>query len=692
MDYLFKVRLLFSLLLLAIPSYAQVKEWKQLPLRSIEQKTAGLMGGEGMQIITGIAYAPSNPQIVYLASNTSQIWKSTCGGNSWRMKHEGFFANGGLSLAVDPRNEQVVLVAGYVGREKKESDKNTATGIFRTLDGGNSWQLIKKIDYFGNFEGEHFAFDSSSFDKRRSQVIYAGTYRDGLLKSTDGGENWTHVALEGVRISDIKIDPQNPSTVYLATRKGFYRYDDKQKKTNKIGQGLPDFPRTMAQNPKSPNILYVTVGKYGVYQSVDGGNSFKSKNRGLWIAGKEYIHISISPANPEYLYVSVNRWGGLNPFWSHDGGATWHRPKTLDKGDLSLAGNSRYFSGYIEPHPTDSNIALTSANGAARVLITNDGGINWSYSGNGYTGGRRGRGKSSLAFHHDPKKMIFFLTDFGPVLTEDGGESFRLLAVPRTLNGKTTPVGAVDPTGNSRIIVTAVGGWKQQLLTVSADEGKTWQVIPGTEDNYKFIGFHPQKSDVIYAQGWKSEDRAKTWRRLPKKVYAICQQDGEIVYSIESSGKGASFVFKSIDGGRTWSSPYASLPVSASVINEIDVDPVNPDRIYVATNRGVYIHINGDWIRKGKKDGLTADRFGLFAVKCVVVDPHHPEVVYAGRWAPGVGQSHGIFRSTDSGETWENITYNLGPEISCWSISVSPYNGMVYFGSSHGTWVLGPPY
>lgn len=687
MDDFFKVRLLFPLLLLATPSYAQVKEWKQLPLRSIEQRTAGLMGGEGMQRIMGIAFAPSNPTIVYLTSDTSQVWKSVDSGNSWHIKHKGFHANGGLSIAVDPNNEDIVFVAGFVGHEKK-ADKTdfSLSGIFRSTDGGENWQLIKKVEFFGKLEGNLFVFDPDSFDGEKCQVIYAGTYRNGLLKSTDGGDSWTNAALEEVRISDIKIDPQNTSTVYLATRKGLYRYNDKQKKTNRIGRGLPSFPRTIAVNPKGPNILYVTAGKHGVYRSVDGGNSFSSRNKGLWTADKEYIHLSLSPVKPEYLYVSVNEWGGLNPFWSHDGGASWHRPSTLDKGRLSLLGEGKYFSTDIEPHPRDPQIALTG------IRKTTEAGVSWSYSGNGYTGGRRGSGKSSLAFHHDPKKMIFFLTDFGPALTEDGGESFRLLAVPRTLNGKTTPVGAVDPTGNSRIIVTAVGGWKQQLLTVSADEGKTWQLIPGTEDNYKFIGFYPQKSNVIYAQGWKSEDRGKTWSRLSKKVYAIYQQNGEIVYSIESSGKGASPVFKSIDGGRTWSNPYGSLPVSASAINEVDVDPVNPDRVYVATNRGVYIHINGNWVRKGKKDGLTADRFGLFAVKCVVVDSHHPEVVYAGRWAPGVGQSNGIFRSTDYGETWENITYNLGPEISCWSISVSPYNGMVYFGSSHGTWVFEPPY
>jgi len=64
------------------------KNWKSVPLRTQAQKDAGLSGGEGMQMVHSISYAPSNPEIVYFVSDTSQVWKSTDSGNSWQYKRK----------------------------------------------------------------------------------------------------------------------------------------------------------------------------------------------------------------------------------------------------------------------------------------------------------------------------------------------------------------------------------------------------------------------------------------------------------------------------------------------------------------------------------------------------------------------------------------------------------------------------
>jgi photosystem II stability/assembly factor-like uncharacterized protein len=305
-----------------------------------------------------------------------------------------------------------------------------------------------------------------------------------------------------------------------------------------------------------------------------------------------------------------------------------------------------------------------------------------------------GIGNSSLGFYNDPMKMIFFLIDFGPAYTEDGGNTFRLLNIPRIFDNKTTPVGAVNRIANEELIITAIGGWNKQMLASSKDNGVRWEVIKNTEDNYKFIAFHPQKSNIIYAQGFLSKDAGNSWKKLSQKVYALFRGNGDIVYSINGIDKNKSVIKRSNNQGESWIISYPELPVEIKIINEIDIDSSNPDRIYVATNSGFYIYDykNKKWAKKGEESGLTKDYFGWMSFKCVAVDPKHPEVVYTGRWAPGEGHSNGIFRSSDYGETWENITYNLGPEFTAWSLAVSPYEGTVYVGSSHGTWKLKPPY
>lgn len=688
--------LYYLLSIFLLPSFLCAAEWTQIPLRSVKQKSMGLRGGEGMQMIMSIAYAPSNPQVIYLASDTSQIWKSIDGGETWVMKHKGFVANGGLSIAVDPLNNKVVFVAGFLGHSQKRllSTKEQLSGIIRTTDGGKNWQFMKKCSYYkrdnGDSGGRIFAFLPKHSDSTQTNIIFAGTYNEGLLKSYNGGKTWNACCLRNTNIFDVKVVDTYNSIVIVATLQGLYRYDDKNGSVEKIGSGLPDYPMTIAVNPPNPDIIYAAVGKHGVYMSTDGGLNFSERNKGL-PKREEYVHISLSPANPEYLYVSINKSSKLNPFWSHDGGATWHAPKTLDQGKLSLVGESRFFSGQIEPHPKYFDVALAAANGKARVIKTVDGGDNWFYSGEGYTGGRMGTGKTSLAFSNDVKKMVFFLIDHGPALTNDGGETFQMLDIPR-LNATTTPVGAVSPSPNLNLIVTAIGDWEKQTLAISRDDGKNWNVIPETEDKYNFIAFHPQKPNIIYAQGFISKDNGNSWKKLSQKICAVFRDNNDIVYSIDSIDKNKSVIKRSNNQGESWTISYPELPIESKAINEIDIDPLNPERLYVAANLGFYIFDGKKWMKKGEESGLTKDYFGLMSFKCVAVDPRHPEVVYTGKWAPGKGHSNGIFRSTDYGNTWKNITYNLGPEFTPWSISVSPHDGTVYVGSSHGTWKLQSPY
>jgi len=672
-------------------SYAKAiaQQWQQIPLRTKAQKIAGVKGGEGCQMVFDIAYAPANPDIVYFVTDTSRVWKSMDGGNSWQMKYRGFKSNGGLSIGIDPLNEDVVFVAGFLGRRDTSS---SADGIYRSLNGGESWELVKQTAYFRDKEGSHFVFSPASSERSHTKVIYAGTHRDGLLISVDGGTTWKRIGFKRERIIDLELIKKKPVTLLVAANTGLFYFDTKNKiKTRLSAKGLISTPKTIAVNPTTnPPIIFAAVGKQGVYKSTDNGETFWPINNGL-PSDIEYVQINISKKDPDYLYVAANKWGGLNPFRSHDGGETWFKPLTLDKENLALT-SGRFSSCPIAIHPTKPEIAITSTNGASKIIKTMNGGKSWSYSANGFTGARAGVGRTSFGFSDDPQKLVIFLIDFGPALSNNGGDTFRLLPVHRVFKSKTTPAGAIDPTGNSKVIVTAVGKWGKQLLTVSKDGGETWTVIAGTEDNYKFISFHPQKPNIIYARRWKSIDKGKSWRMLSQGIRAVYHGNGDIVFSVKGLGRGGSVILKSFDAGKTWISPFEKLPVNSRGINEIAIDPLDHNRIYIASNSGLYILHGQRWLRKREKSGLEKDGFGLFSVKCVAIDPGHPGVVYIGRWAPGKGNSNGVFRSTDFGETWTNITYNLGPEITVWSLSVSPHDGKVYLGSSYGTWVLSPPY
>ena len=705
-----------------VQEFSMGQVWQAVPLRTAAQKVASLTGGEGMQMIFGIAYAPSNPQTVYLVNDTSFVWKSIDGGKTWAPKHKGALAKGGVSIAVDPNNENAVFVAGSLQSAGRPFDSNTtADGIYRSVDGGENWLLVRKTPFYRLSEakrGTNFAFSGTG-------VICAGTYAEGILKSTDGGSTWISLgSLPGVgnglgnEVMDIKIDPQNSSVLFAATRSGLYKITDAgavSAQVVKLGSGLPldidtdtnpnndNFPRAVAIDPGNPSVLIVSNGRSGVYKSTDGGATFVVKNTGITQLSQSASAITtalaMSPVNSKKLYVSLYGAGGRNIYYSDDGADNWFQPTSIDLEDLlsDLTDNNdqgTFLSTSIVAHPTLESVALARGAGTNAVLKTTTGGTSWSYSGNGYTGGAFG----GIGWdYYDPNKFIIFLIDFGPMLTLDGGVTFKRLSVPR-YNAITTPAGALEPTQiyANQVIVSAVGGWSNQILIISRDGGSTWTQISGTDDDYDdAIYFHPGDPNIIYAGRYKSTDKGLNWIALSKKVIAVYPRNGDTVYSAEydSVTSRTTTVYKSIDGGQTWSAPYGTFSGNYHEL-KVSTDSNNQEIIYAAVSGGVNIwnSTSGRWELKNAANGLVLDRFGSINVYSLAVDPNHTSVVYAGKFGAGMGYSNGIFRSQDYGQTWENITYDLGPELNIWHLDVSPHDGYVYLGTPQGTWKFPPPY
>ncbi|HHT9138480.1 MAG TPA: WD40/YVTN/BNR-like repeat-containing protein, partial [Candidatus Wunengus sp. YC60] len=183
--------------------------WVPIPLRTLSQKSAGLTGGEGMQMVFGIKYAPSDPNIVYAIGDTSQVWKSTDGGDSWSRKSNGFLSKGGISIGIQPNDANTVFVAGSLHAIDWVTPPKAIEGIFRTKDGGDNWKLVKKTSYARDHANDLFAFAEKN-------IVYAATQELGILVSLDGGDNWQSVTttkdtkfLLDTKITDIKKHPKN---------------------------------------------------------------------------------------------------------------------------------------------------------------------------------------------------------------------------------------------------------------------------------------------------------------------------------------------------------------------------------------------------------------------------------------------------------------------------------------------------
>ena len=145
--------------------------------------------------------------------------------------------------------------------------------------------------------------------------------------------------------------------------------------------------------------MYVTLGKYGVYRSTDGGATFSARNSGMEAtvnASKPAISIVMSPVDAKYLYVSYSWENTTSPhgyFYSHDGGANWIAPTEMDVDSLIASYHWQYGAvignSYVSPtavHPTNKNIAIATCNGE-HPRKTLDGADTWKYCGDRYTGG-----------------------------------------------------------------------------------------------------------------------------------------------------------------------------------------------------------------------------------------------------------------------------------------------------------------
>jgi len=190
---------------------------------------------------------------------------------------------------------------------------------------------------------------------------------------------------------------------------------------------------------------------------------------------------------------------------------------------------------------------------------------------------------------------------------------------------------------------------------------------------------------VIYAGPFRSEDSGKNWTKLTRDIAAVYAGNGDTVYSFDSKG-GETRVYRSNDRGVRWKQVGSAIPASGT--HEITVDPVNADRIYVPANNGLNIWDGTQWIVSDESNGLLKDWYGQYSLRNVAIHPADCNVIFVAHLASRIGFTRGVFVSRDGGESWTDISANLGPEMAVWAMAVDPRHDRLYIGTSEGTWFL----
>ena len=286
----------------------------------IEWRNIGPFRGGRSATVTGVR---GKPNLYYFGSTGGGVWKTLDGGQSWQNISDGFFGGSIGAVEVAPSDNNVIYVGG--GEQTVRGNVSSGYGMWRTTDAGETW--------------EHIGLDSAMHIPRirvspdNPDIVYAAVLGDvfkdtdtrGIYKSTDGGKSWKRTLFVNRRAGavDLIIDPNNARILYAST----WRVQRKPYELSSGGEGS------------------------ALWKSKDGGETWQniSENKGLPKGIWGISGITVSPLNSNRLWAIIeNEDGGV--FRSDDGGKTWE--KTNSERDLRQ--RAWYYSRiYADPKSID---------------------------------------------------------------------------------------------------------------------------------------------------------------------------------------------------------------------------------------------------------------------------------------------------------------------------------------------------
>lgn len=494
---------------------------------------------------------PGNSNTLYAASS-SNVYKSTDGGASWSATSSGLSGSSSTALVFDPTNTSTLYVGFYSG------------GIYQSTDKGNNWNPM-------NSGLTNPQVLDLCVDPINNRVIYAGLFT-GVVKSTDGGANWTSSGNVGGNAIDIVVDPTDSNVVYVGTNNGLLKSINGGTNWTPLHIGAAVSVGTVAIDPQNPDNMYLGTGA-GVLKSTDGAANWAAANSGL--SAYQITTLVADPESSSTLYAGTNGSGIKK---STDEGQTWN---SLNNFPGSQVGAMTMRPGAHETIYAAANFAL---------YLTTNAGDSWQK----VEGLPANALYSDIAIDPSNPQTIYLGANIGVVKTTDGGSSWSTVDLA-TFGGKQIESLAVDPQHPERVYAgTSAGGAFR-----STDRGATWTAA---NNGFPF-------AMTIYD-------------------LAVDATNGTIYAATNFR------VFKSTDGAATWTAISNGFGPNASFVNSITIDPARSTTLYAGTALdGVYVSLDGGANWEAVNAGLSG--FSL-TINSVVVAASNNSTLYAGTNGVGV--------------------------------------------------------
>ncbi|HXH09306.1 MAG TPA: glycosyl hydrolase [Alphaproteobacteria bacterium] len=704
---------------------ATLDPWRALAWRCIGPYRGGR--------VVAVAGDPVDPTVFYFGACAGGVWKTDDAGTYWYNISDGFLRTAAVGALAVADGDPNVIYAG-MGECCIRGDVSHGDGVYKSTDRGKTWV------HLGLEDTRHIA--RLRIHPQNPDLVYVAALghafgpnmQRGVFRSSDGGKSWDHILFRSSKAGaiDLSMDPRNPRTLYAAIWEaqrtpwsltsggpdsGLFKSTDGGDSWTELtdNPGMPPGLKGrigVAVSPAKPDRVWALVEAEdgGLFRSDDGGATWQrlSDDRNLRLRFWYYGHVFADPQDPDTVYVlNIQAWKSV------DGGRTFTQLTTPHGDNHDL---------WIDPRQPQ------------RMIEGNDGGACVSFNG----------GASWSTIYNQPTAQFYHVatdTRF-PYRVYGTQQDNTAICVPSRsekgaiLPSQCYPVGssesgyiAVRPDDPNIVYSGAIGSApggggvmlrydhateQVRIITVWPEMYGGW----GAKDlKYRFqwtypIVLSPHDPNILYAAGnvlFRSTDEGMSWEAISPD---LTRQDATklepsggpitkdttgaehyctIFAFVESPhapgvfwvGTDDGLIHLSRDGGQTWDNVTPPELPEWTLISMIEVSPHDPATAYVAATRyklddpQPYLYKTNDYGQTWQKitDGIPAHDF----TRVIREDPARRGLLYA-------GTETGLYISFDDGASWQSFQSNL-PVAPIYDLVIKD-NDLVAATHGRSFWIL----
>jgi photosystem II stability/assembly factor-like uncharacterized protein len=707
------------------PALLLTEEPHTVPLPEMHWRMIGPFRGGRTRAATGV---PGQPNVFYVGQGDGGVWKSDDYGRTWNPIFDSQPSQSIGAIAVAPSNANTLYVASGEGLHRP--DLSVGNGIYKSTDAGKTWQ------HLGLRDGEQIpslAVDPRDPNKVFAAVLghpYGPSEERGIYRSTDGGATWTKVLFKDANTggSQVAIDPTNPDVVYAAlweatlgpwedgnsyegTKGGLFKSTDGGITWKQLTKGLPEnvVHIQVALSASDEKRLYVTLATthesgyasaagLGVYRSDDAGeNWYKATDDprpALKIGGGDLPIAVVDPKNPDVIYSA-----SIVTERSEDGGKTWMSLRGAPGGD-------DYQNLWI--NPDNPNIILLVSDQGAIVSVN--------------------RGETWSSWYNQPTAQLYHVaatSSFPYQVCAGQQESGSVCISTRGNDGEITfrewhPVGVIEygyvaPDPLHPEIVFGAGRSEVSRYDMATGQVQDVTPIPVRDPAYRSdrtepILFSPlDPHDLYYAANmlFETKDYGRTWTTIspdltrehsgqPASLKPLPDKDQArrrgAIYAFAASFKSSNTLWAGTDDGLVWTTrdhgknwknitPPSLTPWSK--ITQISASHFDDNTAFVSVSR-MRLDDMKPYIFRTRDSGATWEPItqGLptdSPVDTVREDPIRKGLLFA-------GTETSVWVSFDAGDHWQQLQFNL-PHSSMRDLLIKD-NDLIVATHGRSFWVL----